>query len=334
MEAYPPTGARMGAISMPAAERSSWKSYATAPAKFDKMPEEKAWESLQMRARRMAYLNYALQGLFLPWLLFTGLFACRSFEFHFLHPTWCLTVECLCLAVVLGVGAVAWRDRQEKGKVTCRYVPLFLAMAIAWVLAMVLGHLNFNSYLHPFYELQSLNSYPGVDPSQVKGKQVMDGGIVHFVQGSVLNLKWSMGFKNEDVYCVAPITLAGQPSASFDYWAVGKNCCTGDKVGVLSDFTCGQYNNKYARSGLRYMEDADRPFLRLAVQQAVAQYGVTAAHPNFYYWVQDPAAELNGYWETGYRNFCLAMYAYFVLNLLCVAATMVGFSRAGCTPQY
>lgn len=337
MTTLPPGARTMGAISMPAAARPAWKSYgmrAAAPAILAGVPAEKAMECLLMRERRRKYVLNALQTIFLPWLLFTGLFACLSFKLHFLYPSLSTAVAWLTFALVVGVGALAWRDRPrtsrgEEDIVPRRHVPLFVAMAIAWILAMVLGNLNYRSYIHPFYQLQSLNTYPNVDPSQVEGKQVMDGGIIHFSQGSMLDLNRSMGFKNEDVYCVAPITLANQPASSYDYWAVGFNCCTGDKA----DFKCGQYANKYARSGLRLMEDDKRPFLRLAVQQAEAQYGIKAAHPNFYYWAEDPAAELSSYWEIGYSYFSLAVFVYFGLSLLYVAIAMASFSWTGYSPE-
>lgn len=60
---------------------------------------------------------------------------------------------------------------------------------------------------------------------------------------------------------MAPIVNGNAALATYDFWAVGLNCCSG----VSSDFRCGEFNNQHARSGLRLMRDDQRPFYRQAL---------------------------------------------------------------------
>merc|ERR1740121_3126179 len=102
----------------------------------------------------------------------------------------------------------------------------------------------------------NLNTYSDVDPSQMKGQQLMDAGRIVFTQNSKLDIRRSMSFKNLDSYCVAPITIGNENTtyaalASYDFWAVGINCCSDN----TADFHCGEFDNSKAHAGLRLMRD-------------------------------------------------------------------------------
>merc|ERR1740139_910007 len=128
----------------------------------------------------------------------------------------------------------------------------------------------------------------------------MDAGRIVFKAGSHLDISKSMGFKNMDIYCVAPVVSATNKTAataSLDFWAVGINCCSGH----MPDFHCGEFYNSNARSGLRLMRDDQRAYFRLAVEQAEAAYNIQATHPIFMYWMQDPATEINAYQDDAYK---------------------------------
>merc|ERR1719345_356910 len=156
---------------------------------------------------------------------------------------------------------------------------------------------------------------------------MMDGGQLMFTEGSKLDLSMSMGFKNLELYCVAPIVGGSDPKhiSSYDFWAVGMNCCSGSKA----DFHCGEFNNPRAAAGLRLMRDDQRAFFRLAVQQAEAAYNIKAAHPLFFYWMQDPVAEMNSYRDDGFKYYLLGIFTHFSFNLFCVVCAVVGFSKIG-----
>merc|ERR1719377_45962 len=259
-------------------------------------------------------------NIFLPWFVFSAIYAVLSFSFHYQHPTaaWC----------VFGAGVVAvfisfamWYRAKRKDKELTWYI--FSTLAV--VLAGVVGDMNFWYNMQPFYDIENLNTYPNVNPTKEKGQQLMDAGRVYFTSGARLNNKFAMGFKNLDLYCVAPIVVGDEAIASYDFWAVGLNCCSG----VASDFRCGEFNNLHARSGLRLMRDDQRPFFRLAVQQAEAAYNIKATHPLFFYWMQDPVAEMNSYRDDGFKYYLLGIFTHFAFNLFCVVCAVVGFSKIG-----
>merc|ERR1719453_1317349 len=130
--------------------------------------------------------------------------------------------------------------------------------------------MNFTFNMQPYYTIQDLNAYPAVNPATTKGAKMMDAGRVYFAKGTGIDSQRAMGYRDDQLYCVAPIVHGNGKMASYDFWAVGVNCCSG----VASDFRCGDYNKPQTRSGLRLIRDEQRPFYRLAVQQAEAAYNI------------------------------------------------------------
>jgi hypothetical protein len=277
----------------------------------------------QGKRRRMNLVAICF-NIFMPWFVFSAIYAVLSFSFHYQHPSaaWC----------VVGAGVVAifisfamWYRAKRKDKELTWYMFSTLSLILAVILAAVLGDMNFWYNMQPFYDIENLNTYPNINPSAEKGQQLMDAGRVYFANDARLDDKYAMGFKNLDLYCVAPIVVGDAALASYDFWAVGLNCCSG----VASDFRCGEFNNPHARSGLRLMRDDQRPFFRLAVQQAEAAYNIKATHPLFFYWMQDPVAEMNSYRDDGFKYYLLGIFTHFAFNLFCVVVAVVSFSKIG-----
>jgi len=276
-------------------------------------------------------------SLFVPWLLFCFIFYLNSFKWFYKYPFVCfvITFLALCFVIFLGVKAIqavraSTEDRETRrntGYEPTWLVFLFLTSLLAWCLGCYFGYHNFYNRMDAFYGLNNLGSYSGVNPGTHHGQQLMDAGKVLFEPGTHIDFSKSMSFRNNELYCIAPIvspnyTLAGAPG-SYDFWAVGTDCCCGDTVRTAS-FQCGEYNNPSAAAGLRLMRDEQRPFFRLAVEQAVGAYGIRANHPLFFHWVQDPMISGEAYnWE-GHRQFLIGAYAHFGLQsiLVCIAAVI------------
>lgn len=124
-----------------------------------------------------------------------------------------------------------------------------------------------------------------------------------------------------DTYCIAPIVnggevkygLAGMPaSGSFDYFAVGINCCTCPN----RDFKCGEWQNPLASGGIRSLDFKARPYYQLALDDWQASYGKTSKNPMFFEWTQAPEFAWKGMWNRTLYVGWLAVAAAVSVGLL------------------
>jgi len=275
-----------------------------------------------LRRRRLNLVPICL-GLFLPWLIFCMTLAMLSFWMHYKLPGLCLTLV-ITIACVGGITCMqsaytlfrmlthdaALEEPDREGPSWMLFISA--SVLVALLCAVSLGNRNFWNNMQPYYDLKGLGTYEGVDPLKMRGQELMDAGQVTFAAGTHLDLTRSVGFRNQDTFCVAPITssiVAGSssPPASYDFWAVGKNCCSGN----IADYHCGKYGSKRAHAGVRMVRDDDRAFYRLAVQQAQSAFNIKAVHPLFFHWVEEPNGEIEGDRLNGYRFVLISMFGYF-----------------------
>lgn len=274
----------------------------------------------------------------LPWFVFAGVFALSSFWLRFSRPI--LAYSCI---VILFLGGVlvplllTVDGAKKKLADPFSYQPtwyIFLSVTclVAFILGWILGDQNYTGYMHPFYSLTHLAHYDNVDTNVAVGQQVMDAGRITFKNTTALDLGHSMGFKNHDVYCVAPIitksSLNGKSIsslASVDFWAVGTNCCSG----VQADFHCKGFADPHANGAIRLMgnQEEARALYRLAVQQAEATYKLTATHPLFFEWVQNVDDATWQFAQDGYVNFISGICIYFLVQIFLTIVAMLAFSK-------
>jgi hypothetical protein len=257
----------------------------------------------------------ALIGMvFVPFLIFVSVYYLRSFDLHYQAELMC-NLCCFLLVVPVAVFAFMTFNLASSGGDPVPMAILTLLALVCWVAGNAAGEAAYSNFMRPFYELSELNTYPRINPTKWTGSQLMDAGVIEFSTGAHLNLQTSMGFKNEDVYCVAPIVFKNEttqqevPQDIFDFWAVGINCCSGH----IPDFQCGEFSNPMARSGLRVMDYQARDNFRLAVKEAEAAFNIQAPHPVFMHWMMDPQAEVNAYKEDGSRFFITAAITVFAV---------------------
>eukprot|EP00933_Yihiella_yeosuensis_P053426 TRINITY_DN5165_c0_g1_i1.p1 TRINITY_DN5165_c0_g1~~TRINITY_DN5165_c0_g1_i1.p1 ORF type:complete len:326 (+),score=40.56 TRINITY_DN5165_c0_g1_i1:178-1155(+) len=288
-------------------------------------------KTLGTRPRRMLNFFPIIKCILVPCIIFVGLFWVLSFKVNYLHPTLatcCIAFGALYVMCLLFMAIDKWSRRlANPNEEPTWYAFLFLSCLVAFILALTQGSSNFQTNMGPYYDMVNLNSYWNVDPVSARGAQYMDAGRMIFSQGSHLDISKSMGFKSKHTYCVAPVSLNGLNASGqvvYDFWAVGKDCCHGSQGG---DFQCAGYNDRYARGGLRLMNDKDRPYFRLAVQQAEAAYNIQAIHPIFFYWMHDPMQEVDSYKNAGYSFFTTWSFGFCGAQFVLVFLALLVFSR-------
>jgi len=283
---------------------------------------------LRGRRRRINLLPAVLCVLG-PWALFTIVSAALALSIHYVQATMCWVIVAVCFLAVVLTGAFAFRSgvrrfNHVEHDPTWLYF-LFMSMLVAFLAAFVIGSSNYSANMQPYFNMKSLDNYTNVDVSRKHGQQLMDAGLISFHNHTRLDTSKSMGFKNGKIYCVAPITLGNTTLASYDFWAVGVDCCSATRA----DFHCPNFNNPSANGGIRAMTDADRPFYRLAVQQAEAAYSLKATHPLFFVWSVDPEATVETWKWNGRRELLICIFSYFVFQTFVVAVATLAFAKMG-----
>jgi len=275
-------------------------------------------------------VSQVLITMVLPVLTFVGVAAVLSFKIH--YNLWLLAwiIAWGCALPGLYVGWLSMKAFQENEGTQGRWMRLLCVLCfLAWLLAMVLGQMNYSTNMLPFYEMSGLNYYPSVDPS-TSAQSHMDAGRMLFQRGSHLDFNRAMGVRISKTYCVAPVVSPKVGNATgaveIDYWAVGMDCCS--SVQPQTHWRCGEIDNPFANAGMRLMSDAERPFYRMAVQEAEATYKVRANHPIFIHWMQDPAAKMQSWHEAGTRMYIEGVFSVVVLMFFFSCSAGLYFSRA------
>lgn len=239
-------------------------------------------------------------------LVFIFVYALIAFKFRFEEPS---------LAWVLGPGIIFviccllsfFTYKKIKNSMPGDRRNLFINLTVCFWAALLAGiycgDRTFWQYTTNIWSYRDLISYVDINPASDHGQAYMDSGHVYFkFQSKVLTQK-SHKFHNGDTYCVAPIIHGNfiptpgdtsqimngyilPPSGSYDWWAVGTNCCDSD---APNSWTCGEaHQGLTPRSGMRLLSDNQRPYYLLAVQEWSATYGLPVQHPLFFTMVKDP----------------------------------------------
>jgi hypothetical protein len=204
-----------------------------------------------------------------------------------------------------------------------------MAVGLAFLLGTFAGYNIYTYHAKPYFQLRDLKVSNAIDASTTRGIEVSDAGILHFRAGSHVEPSISWHFKSGSLYCVAPIvsnTSEVPFSQTYDFWAVGKDCCSS----TAADFRCGSWGHLGSTmGGIRVVDEDDTVMYRLAVQQTASLYNILAPKPVFVEWSLDPELEALQSKRKGFRiflNYC--MFA-FLCSVFSVAVAMVRFSLLG-----
>lgn len=229
---------------------------------------------------------FAVFNCIVPLVLF--LLVCRAWstKLHFDSVAASLMVLVACALVPAAFGSWFFMGRKL---CDARWPAFTFALTLlAVVSGCIYGNHNYWNYGYPVYELGQLATYVNIDPSTDKGQSYMDAGIINFKASSYVDVSRAIAFRSYHMYCAAPIVRTtlqeGVTKHPTDFWAVGMNCCEADG----SAFTCGEVMEEGAQAGIRLVEEEQRQFLNLAVEEWSAQYKIPVQHPLFFEWVVEP----------------------------------------------
>mmetsp|Transcript_61370 Transcript_61370/g.179367 ORF Transcript_61370/g.179367 Transcript_61370/m.179367 type:complete len:341 (-) Transcript_61370:76-1098(-) len=275
--------------------------------------------------RRRLNFSPLLLCLFAPWVLFVIVSWVSSFSVRHDNPYVFYFVMAACAIVVLVLIGMAVSRRLKlfsNGEREPSWI-IFLAtsMAVALALSFLSGNRSYTQYMRPYIDFHNLNAYTNIYPDRMRGQQLMDAGAVQFAEGTTLDIGRSMGFKHGSIYCVAPISYGNETMKTYDFWAVGTDCCSGNQA----DFHCSGWNGPHG-GGFRLM-GGGREYYRLAVQQAEATYGIKAAHPLFFTWASRPLETIEDWYAQARSAFIIGIFAYLLLQAFLVVCAALAFSK-------
>lgn len=260
-----------------------------------------------------------------PWAVFVWTTTCLVGRLRHEHLGYSIVLTFVALIPTFTYGYFshqAWVERDPN--------PLWfkfgsITSTIAYVLAFCAGFAIFHSYLFPYFLLEDMKFYMDLDVTNKQGKNMMDAGRIEFIPGTHLDLGRSWHYTYGNVYCVVPIVgPSGKPANDiYDFWAVGLNCC----ATTSADFRCQEYNNARVHSGLRSLDWFSEPFYEKAILQAESIHNITAKHPLFFQWTEDPFFVMDTWRQEGWRAYLAVVLSYLIICIFSTLLALCMFAR-------
>jgi len=167
------------------------------------------------------------------------------------------------------------------------WVPMgSLTMSI--VFGIVIGGLNFDYHMYPFFVYAFHTSYGNVLPSEGAAAHADAGKIIWAASARVDHTR-AVGFKGLHTYCVAPV-LDDSDMSKIGFWAAGFDCC-----GARGSFWCDEAGYPMAYGAVPLKESKivglDHTGFEKAIKLAEASFNIHAEKdPLLVRWVTNPVA--------------------------------------------
>lgn len=285
--------------------------------------------------RRRINVVPIIVSVLVPWLVFVTVCGSVTFYWRYSSPGICAFIVSFTAVITVFFGATTYHQYRkravfnEPAREPTWFGPLFVMCLLCWIFGLVIGNSNFASNMGPYYNLKSFQAYPDVQPGATSGRAVLDGGIFIFTPTASPDVSKAISFKNVDTYCVAPVTKNDDPVVAYDFWAVGKNCCTMTEKGSVQ-FDCVENGSlgTNGMGGLRVInDDAALPYYTLALQQAKERYKIAVNTPIFMEWVQDPMGKVARLQDRGLKCYLFWVLTVFGWQLFLVSLMSVAVSK-------
>merc|ERR1719310_2251534 len=195
----------------------------------------------------------------------------------------------------------------------------------AIVSGIVIGGLNFDHHMYPFFSYAFHTDYGNVLPSEGAAAHADAGKIIWAASARVDHTR-AVGFKAWHTYCVAPV-LDDSDMSKIGFWAAGIDCC-----GARGSFWCDEAGYPMAYAAVPFKEPQvlnlgyDHSKFDKAIKLAEASFNIHAEkEPLLVRWVTNPVAFQ---WDMFYRG--LGSYAMGCLVAIIVAvltAAIINFAN-------
>jgi hypothetical protein len=276
---------------------ATWRSSATAEAKAGTQDRRNGWIIV------MGFCKHT----FIPAFLFMAVSILFMVGYH-QNPRLLLALAAFFVVVFLSDTLFQYNSKSKLSKdMVMSGISAFAILGGAMVGTSL--HLT---ELHEYWPYYQKRHYTNVAPDELASAHA-DASVIVFMEGARPDGGRYAGYRRYgSTYCVAPIAvdpgyMDGEEtvSAAVQYWAIGKDCCGGQK-----GFACDDSQNEQARSGLvmtKYTDDDllmagilsndDMAYYENAVQMSMSKFDITSPTERMYVrYVKDIDKARMTYW--------------------------------------